>query len=423
MNIVMCIANVIFIILNIIVVVYYKKKIKKNKDKLKLASELTYKASSAKNDFLSSMSHEIRTPLNTIAGLSEYISLDEDTPPHLVEDVKDIMIASNKLVEIVGNILDINQIDTGKLEIVNEVYDFRNELNKIINLNKYKIENKNLTIRLNIGDELPNTLIGDKTQIKTILNNLISNAIKFSDTGEINVIVSNINENDNCLLIIKVIDTGIGIKGENIEKLFNNFERLDTNINSNVEGTGLGLSITKKLVELMGGTIKVDSKYKKGTTFTVEIPQKIKSYDKLLQQTEQLDIEKIKEISSIIKQKKILIIDDNKLNIKVAAKLIEEFNFIIDECYDGLEALEKIKNNKYDLILSDIMMPNMNGEELIKKLKLIEDFNTPIIAVTADTVSNAANKYIDMGFNDYIKKPFNKELICKCINKIIYKKM
>ncbi|MCI5522388.1 MAG: response regulator, partial [Tenericutes bacterium] len=224
------------------------------------------------------------------------------------------------------------------------------------------------------------------------------------------------NSNDICNLEIEVYDTGRGIKKEDLKRLYNKFDRLDVEKNSTIEGTGLGLAITKKLVELLQGTINVESEYGEGTKFNVIIPQRIGNNTS---KDEKVITNNIIDYSD----KKILIVDDNKLNIKVAKRNIEDLNFKeIDECYNGLECLEKIKNGKkYDIILMDIMMPTMDGEQVLKELKNIKDFDTPVIALTADAIAGSDEKYKNEGFVDYVSKPFNKDTIKLKIDSIFEK--
>ena len=369
-------------------------------EQLNIANANALRANQAKSEFLSSMSHEIRTPLNAIVGLASQINENKDCPSSMKEDLNDILVSSNTLLEIVGNIIDINKIETSKLVIVNVPYSLRTEINTIIKINKLKLENKDITLNINIEDSVPDSLIGDKNHLKQILNNLLSNAIKYTNNGSISIDISNTNDNNIANLTIKVSDTGIGIRKENLEKLFTKFERLDTEINSNIEGTGLGLVITKKLVELMNGTIEVSSKYNVGSTFLVKLPQKMSSTPSTL------------EKSNIIKDssKKILLVDDNKLNIKVAKRLLNSLGYDnIVECYNGEECLEKVKNDTFDIILMDIMMPIMDGPTALKNLQSLPNFNTPVVAITADALATSKEHYLSLGFNDYLSKPYTKE--------------
>ena len=417
--------------------------------KVENARDIAEKANRAKSDFLSSMSHEIRTPLNAIVGLTEdNLQYQDNCPKEVNENSKDIMSASQTLLEIVGNILDINKIEANKMEIVDAPYNLAEEITNMCKITQTRIDDKPITFSLNLSDNIPYELIGDKSKIKDIVNNFITNAIKYTDEGTINLNIrckNNLEKNISDL-IISCQDSGKGIKKENIDKLFSKFERLDVEQNSTIEGTGLGLAITQELVNMMNGKIDVVSEEGKGSIFTVIIPQKISKLYKpeelekqreaanrnqtiTLHTAEQPQEEKVEEldaneettqVESNDKKLKLLIVDDNKLNIKVARRAIEHLNFEIDECYDGSECIEKIRGgNEYNIILMDIMMPGTDGEKTIQALKQDPNFNIPTIAVTADAVAGAKEKYLEEGFSDYIAKPFRKEEITEKINGLL----
>lgn len=372
-------------------------------EQLNIAKNQAEKANKAKTDFLSSMSHEIRTPLNAIDGFSQLI-LEENNIKVIKEEARDIMTASQNLLEIVNGILDISKIEANKLEIVNTEYEPQKIFAELEKLTHARIGEKPLEFIVNIAEDLPDYLNGDYVRLKQIVLNLLTNAVKYTKKGSIEFTVKTVKKNNVCRLIISVKDTGIGIKKEDIEKLFTKFERLDLEKNMTIEGTGLGLAITKKLVDLMKGSIVVDSVYGKGSTFTVVIDQKI------INKTEIKVIEPVVEKKINIKGKKVLIVDDNLINLKVASRLLEQYKLDIETVTSGFECLEKINSgNTYDIILMDDMMPKMSGVETFKKLKENEEFTTPVIALTANAIVGMKENYLKAGFNDYIAKPIDKK--------------
>lgn len=387
-------------------------------EQVSLAKDAAEKANHAKSEFLSNMSHEIRTPLNAIVGFSESLK-EDDIPESAREKVDDIIMASNNLLEIVNGILDISKIEANKLEIINKEYDIKSMLDELVALTKARIGDKGLEFRINIDPAIPRVLYGDNIRLKQIILNILTNAVKYTKEGFIAFNVSTVIKDNVCRLIISVEDSGIGIKEESLPKLFSKFERLNVEKQLTIEGTGLGLAITKKLVELMNGKIVVQSVYGKGSKFTVSIDQRIISVAPPAVK------ESPKSESKFINANgaRILLVDDNELNIKVASVLLKKYNFNIDSCTSGLSCLAKIKNNEtYDIIFLDDMMPKMNGRETLKKLKEISNFNTPVIALTANAITGMKQEYLECGFDDYLAKPIEKleleRIIKTYINKI-----
>lgn len=380
-----------------------------------LAKEQAEHANKAKTDFLSSMSHEIRTPLNAIVGFSQVIE-QADTLEEAKENAKDIVEASNTLLEIVNGILDISKIEAGKLELVLKDYDPYELFESASKLIELKMKDKGLDFQVNIAKDIPRVLYGDPANIKKIIVNLLSNAYKYTDKGIVKYNVSSVINKDICRLMISVEDTGRGIKKENIDKLFTKFQRLDEDRNTTIEGTGLGLAITKQLVEMMGGKIVCQSVYGSGSKFTIALDQKI---------TSMIEIKPKKMVtttraSSGFKNKKILIVDDNNLNIKVAERLLKQFEVNITSVDSGFACLEKINNGeKFDLILMDDMMPKLSGTETLERLKNINGFVTPTIALTANAISGMREQYIEKGFNDYLAKPIEKEELLRVFNEYL----
>lgn len=384
-------------------------------NELNIAKDQAIKANNAKSEFLSSMSHEIRTPLNAIVGFSQALS-EEDINDNAKDEVKDIMMASNSLLELVNGILDISKIESGKIEIVNTEYQFKNIYDELVILAKARMGDKPLDFRCHYDEDIPSVLYGDYTRIKQIILNILTNAVKYTREGYIDFSVSSVRKDDICRLIISVEDSGIGIKQENIPKLFTKFERLDLEKNITIEGTGLGLAITKKLVELMNGTIVVQSIYGKGSKFTIAIDQRVVHKEVVVEKSEE---KKVSEVHA--EGRKVLIVDDNKINLKVASRLLENYKLDITTVESGALCIDKVNSNTYDLILMDDMMPNMSGVETLHKLKEIDGFATPVVALTANAVTGMKEKYLNDGFDDYLAKPINRDelnnIVAKYLNK------
>lgn len=377
-------------------------------------------ANTAKTNFLSSMSHEIRTPLNAIVGFSECIANAEDLDS-AKEDAKDVIMASQNLLEIVNGILDISKIEANKMEIVEVDYEISKVLADVSKLVLPRIGEKPIEFKTNFQADLPYILHGDKGKLTQIITNLLTNAAKYTTKGEIHFDVSCVNNNNESKLVISVEDTGRGIKPDKINKLFNKFERLDEDRNTTVEGTGLGLAITKRLAEMMGGKIIVQSKYGEGSKFTVYLKQKIVSMANTKTLNDNIGTEILNELD--LSNKKILIVDDNMLNLKVASRLLQGYKVQIETVISGFECLDKINNGEqYDLILMDDMMPKMSGVETLQKLKQIENFKIPTVALTANAILGMREKYLADGFDDYLAKPIDRAELNNIINKYVIKK-
>ena len=390
-------------------------------EQLNKARDEAVKANQAKTDFLSSMSHEIRTPLNAICGFSNSLLENDGVSSEAKDDVKNIIMASDTLLELVNGILDISKIEANKLEIIDSVYSFKKMYEELILLTKARIGEKPIDFRYNYDESIPEYLYGDGVRVKQIIINLLTNSAKYTKDGYIDFKIDSIKKDNIIRLIISVEDSGIGIKKESVDKLFTKFERLGVEKQTTTEGTGLGLAITKKLVEMMGGKIVVQSIYGKGSIFTISIDQKMLSEEELSKvKKENESEEKTNEIIDAT-GKSILVVDDNLLNIKVAERLLKVYKCNITFASSGSECLDKVSNNKYDLILLDDMMPRMSGTETLQKLKEIETFNTPVVALTANAITGMREEYINSGFNDYLSKPIVKEDLNRVMKKYLKK--
>lgn len=375
-------------------------------EELNIATRQAESANIAKSEFLSSMSHEIRTPLNAIIGFSQALA-KEDISGSAKDEVKDILNASNNLLDIVNDILDVSKIEARKIEIINDDYSTRDLLNEVTTLINTRIGSKLVEFKIDVDNNLPPVLYGDASRVKQILINILSNAVKYTTEGHILFQVNFQILGNKCKLMIKVEDTGIGMTEVELKNLYTKFQRFNLEKNVNIAGTGLGMAITKGLIELLDGEILVKSNYGEGTTFTVFLTQELSS--KSIEEIE------VKDTVGVIvpfnaKGQRVMVVDDNKINLKVAEKLLSDYNLEIELVDSGRECINRVlSGNKYDVIFLDIMMPKMKGTEVLANLKNINGFNIPVVALTADIISGMEDKYIEQGFDDCMPKPIVEE--------------
>ncbi len=383
--------------------------------------------SKAKDDFLTNMSHEIRTPLNGILGMDEMI-IRESKESRIRDYALEIKSAGNTLLSIINDILDLSKIESGNFEIIPVEYDVASALNDVLNMTKIRAQKKGLDYRFDVSESIPSMLYGDEIRIRQIMLNLINNAIKYTKEGYVDIRVTSAprmmgNQAD---LIISVADTGIGIREEDKDKLFRSFQRLEEKRNRNIEGTGLGLHITNKLLEMMEGHIEFESEYGKGSTFTVTIPQKVVKaapvgeFSKAVRQY--LSNIGTDEVGLYAPQARLLVVDDNEMNLDVMEGLLKETRIKTDFVTSGEACIDKVAANRYDCILLDQMMPDLSGEDTLREMRSRDILgDTPVIVLTADAIIGAKEGYISKGFTDYISKPVRYEILEQVLKEYIPK--
>jgi len=385
-----------------------QKRIEEANKEAEKAREEAIAANNAKSSFLANMSHEIRTPIGVIVGMNEMIRR-ESNQETVVDYSKDVSSSANTLLSIINDILDFSKIESGKMNLVEAEYNLGSLLRDVINMARVKTEETGLEFETKIDDNLPCVLYGDDLRIKECLINIVTNAFKYTEKGKITLEVKGIWEGDYEKIEFSVTDTGRGIKEEEKEKLFESFVRLDEKKNKNIQGTGLGLNITNNLLKLMGSKLEVESEFGVGSKFFFSINQQIIDITPLKRKSDIDEKDKqTVERESVFSapEARLLVVDDSEINLKVFCALLKQTKVKIDTAKCGYNAIEALKNNKYDMIFLDHMMPEMDGEEVLTKIreeKLAE--NIPVIMLTANALAGMKEHFIEVGFTDYLSKP------------------
>ncbi|MDY6399184.1 MAG: ATP-binding protein [Synergistales bacterium] len=432
--------NTIYIMIeyhvNILHQILYERQLEAARDEAREANQ-------AKSEFLASMSHEIRTPMNAVLGMNTIILRECQTAHELLKgnsealkilenitsSAGDIENAGNNLLSLINQILDFSKIEAGKIEVVESNYKLSSVLNDVSNMIAFRAKSKDIEFNIDVDENLPDVYFGDEMRMRLIIQNLLTNAVKYTDSGSVDFSVSRaksevIKPGSNILLKIVVKDTGIGIKKEDLDKIFRRFERVNLEHNSTIEGTGLGLAIVQLLCSKMGGKINLESEYGKGSTFTLTIPQKVISCEPVgnfREKFEQSIINKA-HYHELFKapDAHILIVDDTNFNLVVAVGLLKKTEIKIDTSLSGADAVALAKECSYDLILMDQRMPEMDGTEALHKIREF-DKNTPVICLTADAILGARARYLAEGFTDYLTKPIDSEALEKLLLKYLPK--
>ncbi len=398
----------------------------KESEELRRAKIIADTANQAKTNFLTSMSHEIRTPINAIMGMNEMI-LRECENENIKEYAFNIQSASRTLLVLINDILDLSKIEAGKMEIVNDYYKLSAVLYDVVNMVRIKTNQMHLEFRIDVDENLPDQLFGDEVRIRQVIVNLLNNAVKYTKEGFVSLKVMGeriSTETVNIKFIVK--DTGIGIREEDMDKLYGVFERLDQKENHNVEGTGLGLSITTKMLDLMNGRLEVESVFGEGSTFTVCLPQKVTGEECVghfeAKYRDYVQSMRTYRESFAAPQAKVLVVDDNEMNLFVVKNLLKKTGINITCCDSGDKCLDITKKEAFDVILLDHMMPGMDGIETMKRLKAMEDNcckEAPVIVLTANAIVGVREMYLSEGFDDYLSKPVEAEKLEELLKKYL----
>lgn len=380
-------------------------------------------ANHAKDNFLANMSHEIRTPINAVIGMNEMI-LRESNQPEIRDYANDIASAGRSLLNIINDILDLSKIESGKMDIFLAEYDVGVMINDLVKMIRFRAESKNLALKVTVDPQLPSKLIGDDVRIRQIISNLLTNAVKYCPAGSVSLIISAKDDGRICKLHVEVRDTGIGIKKEDLPKLCMAFERIEEQRNRKIEGTGLGMSITSNLLKLMNSKLEVSSVYGLGSTFSFTLDQEIADSSPLGDFEKRLTEEAENytySVSYTAPDAQILVVDDNDLNRKVFVSLLKGIRCKITTAESGFKALDLIREQKFDVIFLDHLMPDMDGIETLEKMKGSEHLNnnTPVVALTANAVSGAKEIYMNAGFDRYLTKPIMPSILEATIKELI----
>ena len=422
---------------------YEMVKAKINQDK---AMEKVNQANQAKSDFLANMSHEIRTPINAVLGMNEMIlresqrardsaDLSKQEEKALFNDIisysSNIESAGRSLLSIINDILDFSKIESGKMDIVEADYLLSSVLNDVSNMIYFRVKNKDLDYIVDVDPTIPDSLYGDEMRIRQVIINVLNNAVKYTEKGSVRLQIGVDKEMQTTLdrsvcLRISVTDTGIGIRKEDIGKLFTKFQRADLRRNSTVEGTGLGLAITRNLLEMMGGTITVQSVYGEGSTFTITLPQKVVTPEPI-GDFEEKYLKSMRETRAYRESfhapdARVLVVDDTRMNLTVVVNLLKGTRIQIDTAVSGAEAISLCQRIRYDLILMDQRMPEMDGNEAMHRIHAQPDGanrDTPFICLTADAISGARERYLAEGFVDYLTKPIDSQALERMLLKYL----
>lgn len=406
-----------YVVVGMIIVVYYNYFMLENSDvaeikNIILERDYAKRQSIDKSDFLRVLSHEIRTPLNAIDGFSQVI-IDSDDIDEIKKDVKDIRLASRDLIDVINGMIDLSILESGNLIVLNENYNVYDMLDDVKNIAESKIRDKNVKFNIDIDNDIPEILSGDPERISQVILNLITNAIKFTDKGNITLSVDSVKSATKCRLKIVVSDTGRGIKKEELNSIFEG--------KTTKTGGTLGLAVSKYLLELMNGSIEVESTYGAGSKFIITLDQKIVNDNK----EEKISRKRILKPFDA-SDKRILVVDDNKMNIKVALKLLAPYNVEVIEVNGGKEVLSILEKDKdFDLILMDDLMPEMSGTEcldILKKIERVDGFYIPVVVLTANAIAGMKEKYLSSGYDDYLAKPIDKYELDRILKKYLKNK-